>query len=108
MEPITVAFLTALAVKATSTIKYLTSGDARAAASQVIAWACGVAVVVLAAQADIASGLDIGGVPLGSLDFGSQVLAGLGLGSAGSFAYDFKAAVDGTDSAAEPKLGGGV
>lgn len=104
MEPLTLAALAALAVKVTSALKYLTSGAWREAATQAVTWGAGIGVVALAAQADLSSGIAIGDVALGSLDFPSQILVGISLGSLGSFGYDIKKAVDGSDSAHEPPL----
>jgi hypothetical protein len=108
MEVFTAATLAALVVKFTSVLKYLSSRAFREAATQVIPWVAGVLAVVLAAQADVSEGFIVWGQQaLGDLDFWSQVLAGIALGSGGSVVYDFKKAVDGTDSASEPPLGGG-
>lgn len=107
MDPITLVALGALAVKAVSTVKYALARDTGATVTQVLTWLVGIGVIALAAQADIAAGIDIGGTPLGMLDFPSQVLVGLSLSSAGSFAYDVKRAIDGSDSAAEPPLQAG-
>ena len=106
MEPLTLAALSALAVKIVSALKYLTARDINAFVTQVIAWVVGIGVIALAAQADLAAGIDIGGVLLQDLDFASQVFVGLGLASAASFAFDVKKALDGSDSAKEPSLGG--
>jgi hypothetical protein len=109
MEVFTAATLAALVVKFTSVLKYLSDRDWRQAVTQVVPWVAGIVAVALAAQADVAEGFIIWGQQaLGDLDFWSQVLAGIALGSAGSLTYDFKKAVDGSDSAAEPPLGGGA
>ena len=105
MEPITLATLAALAGKIVSFIKYLVARDWNAVATQAAVWIAGIVVVLLAAQSEIAD-ITIGDQALSALDFASQVLVGLGLGSAFSFAYDVKSAVDNTDSAAEPPLTG--
>jgi hypothetical protein len=107
MEVFTAATLGALVLKITSVLKYVTSGAYREALTQVIPWVAGVLALMLAANADVASGLVIWGEQtLGQLDGWSQILAGISLGSGASVAYDFKKAIDGGDSAAEPPLGG--
>lgn len=105
MEPITLVSLAALVVKVVSAIK-MAGKDWNALVTQALTWAVGVAVLALAANADLTAGIVVydGAPPLGDLDFGSVVLAGLALASLGSFAYDYKKARDNTDSAAEPRL----
>jgi hypothetical protein len=107
VEVFTAATLAALVVKITSVLKYLTSGAYREGITQVVPWVAGVIGVMVMAQADVSSDLVVWGTQtLGSLNTWSQVLAGVALGSTGSFAYDYKKAIDGTDSAGEPPLGG--
>jgi hypothetical protein len=108
VEVFTAASLSALVVKFTSFLKYLAAADFRAAVTQAIPWVAGFMAVLVAAQADVSQGIVVfGTTTLGQLDVWSQMLAGLALGSAGSLAYDFKKSFDNTDSASEPKLGGG-
>jgi hypothetical protein len=108
MEVFTAASLAALVWKITSVLKYLTSGQVRQTVTQVIPWVAGILAVVVAAQADVAEGIVVFGThALGDLDGWSQILAGISLGSAASVGYDVKKAVDATDSATEPPLGGG-
>jgi len=105
MEVFTAATLAALVVKVTSVLKYLTAGQWRTAVTQAVPWAAGAAVVWLGAQASATEAVRIWGeVSLGQLDGWSVVLAGVALGSSGSFAYDVKKAIDSTDSAGEPPL----
>jgi hypothetical protein len=106
MEVFTAASLAALVVKFTSLIKYVSAADVRAAVTQVLTWVAGVVAVAIAAQADVSASLTVFGTQvLGDLDFWSQLLAGIALASAGSLTFDFRKAVDGTDSAKEPDLG---
>lgn len=108
MEVFTAATLAALVVKITSVLKYLSAGQFREALTQVVPWVAGILVAIVAANADVASGIVIwGDMALGQLDGWSQVLAGVALGSGGSLVYDFKKAVDNSDTAAEPPLSGG-
>lgn len=110
MEIVTVAGLTALVLKLVDVAKQLTAGATRPAITQAIAWAIGTAVAVLAAEADITAGMSLaeGMPPLGAMDLASLTLVGFSLGSAGGVVVDFKKAVDNTDSAAVPPLGGGA
>ena len=107
MEVFTAVTLATLVVKLTSFLKYLTAGQLRDAATQAVPWAAGVGATWVAAQASVSEGVRIWGeVTLGSLDGWSVVLTGLALGSGASFSYDVKKAIDVSDSAAEPPLGG--
>lgn len=105
MEVITLVTLMALVVKITSVVKAI-GKDNNAVVTQLVTWAVGVAVLFLAAQATITSGIVVfDGIPaLGDLDNASLVLVGLSYASGGSFAYDLKKAIDSSDSAAEPSL----
>jgi hypothetical protein len=104
MEPFTLAALAALALKVTSLVKFLAARSFGDVLTQLVAWIAGVGVILIAANADITSDLVVAGNTLGSMNFWSQVLVGLSLGSLGSFAYDVKAAVDNTDTAREPSI----
>jgi len=109
MEVFTAASLAALVWKFISVIKMITGRDLMGVVTQALTWAAGVIAVMLAAQADVSASLAVfGDQVLGSLDGWSQVLAGIALASSASVAYDYKKAVDNTDSASEPKLGGGM
>lgn len=102
------AALAATAVKFTSLLKYLTARQFRQAVTTVTPWVAGVAALAVGAHANVMDKVTLpgGGPPLSRLDVGSIVLAGIALGASGSFVFDFKKAVDGTDSAVEPPLGG--
>lgn len=108
MEVFTLAALAALVVKATSMLKFLRAGQLGDALTQLVAWAAGAGLALLAASANAMEHIDVNGVALGSLDTPSAVLLGFALASAGSFAYDYKKASDGSDSAAEPSLAPGA
>lgn len=106
MEPFTLIALSTLSLKLTSVVKYLSARDWTSSLTQIVAWAAGVLVVCVAAQADLTAALEpIPGHALGDMDFWSQVLVGMGLASLGSTVYDVKSAIDGGDSAKEPSLG---
>ena len=105
MDVITLASLAALVVKVTTVIK-AAGKDWNVVATQAVTWAVAVAVLFLAAAADLTAGLVIydGAPALGELDGASLFLASLAFGSLGSVAYDTRKALDSTDSAAEPRL----
>lgn len=105
MEILTVAGLAAFAGKVASTLKQLSAGGYRAALTQALVWAAGVGLAFLAASANAMADLAVvGDLTLGQLDDSSTVLWGLGLASTISVAYDFRKAVDSSDSAREPSL----
>ena len=94
----------ALSVKFIDWVKYMRAKDANGVVSQAASWAGGVAVILLLAQTDFASGVEIAGEGLSNLNVWSQIFIGLSVGSTGSLAFDFKKAIDGTDSAVTPTL----
>lgn len=107
MEEIAILAGIAFAVnKTVSVIKSLVNRDFNAAITQLVVWVVGFVAVVLAAHAAVTEALLVPGltVPLGSLDWPSEVLLAWILGSTGSFVFDFKKAIDATDSSAEPSL----
>jgi hypothetical protein len=106
----TLAALAALALKLTSIVKYLTAGMFREATTTVVPWVAAFAVLALASQADATAALVLPGMKtmLGDMDMPSLLLAAPVLGSTASVVFDFKKAIDGSDSAQEPKLGGGT
>lgn len=104
MEIIGIASLIALAVKIVDFVKYLRASDWNAAVTQAATWVAGVLVVLLAANADITAGIDVGGTPLGAMNVWSLIFVGLSLLSLGSVAYDFKKAVDNSSSSKTPHL----
>lgn len=94
----------ALTWKIVDFIKQLRVRDWNAAVTQAAVWVAGVLVIWLLAGTDFASGVKIGNMVLSHLNAASLVLVGLSVGASGSVAYDFKRALDGSDSAAQPAL----
>lgn len=92
--------------KTVSVIKALFNKDVNTIVTQAVVWAVGFGGLTLAANSAIAEAYALPGFtePLGQLDGSSLGLLAWILGATGSFAYDLKKAVDGTDSASEPKL----
>lgn len=104
-----VALLAALAFainKTVTVLKALTARDWGTAKTQVLVWVVGFVGIALAAHASLSSDAVVPGtaVTFGSLDWSSQVLLAWVAGSTGSFAFDVKRALDGSDSAQEPHL----
>lgn len=112
MEVAMFAALSATVVKVTDFLRFLAAtargekGHGSAITTQVVAWAGGVAAVIVAAHSGMTEGMSVPGldVTVGSLDGWSQVLAGMMIGSAGSLAVDAKQAIDSTDSATKPTM----
>jgi hypothetical protein len=101
--------LAPLTAKATSFVKAMSAKAWRDAVTQVLAWGLGVGAVWLAAAANDFTGkwvLVEGGPDLAHTSVAALVLIGTAVGSAGSLLVDFRKAIDGSDSAKEPPLGG--
>lgn len=105
MEVFGLLTLAALVIKVVSVIKAF-GKDPNLVITQTSTWFVGIAVLFLAAYSDLGENIEVFGTRLGDFDALSIVLAGLALGSTGSFAYDYKKAHDNTDSAVEPSLTG--
>lgn len=105
-QALSLLILGALATKIIDFVKYVRNKDWNAAITQAATWVAGVVVIMLAANANAFEVLVLPGMadPLGSLNVWSLILIGLTLTSFISFAYDFKKAIDGTDSAKAPPL----
>lgn len=111
MEELTpVVLLAALATQVTTIIKFLTAGYFRQAVTAVVPWAVSFVALVLAAHAGEINDYTLPGLsdPLGAMDVSSLLFAAAVLGSSGGLLYKVITAIDGTDSAAEPPLGGGA
>lgn len=104
MEIALLATLVALAWKLVDTVKALRAGDVNIVVTQLAVWGAGVLVVWLGSETRWGDSIDINGVALTHLNTAEIVLLGMCLLSAGSVLYDFKKAVDNTDSAAFPPL----
>lgn len=104
MDFVPLAAALALTWKLVDFVKQLRVRDWNAAVTQAAVWVAGVLVIWLLASTDFASGIKIGSMVLSHLNGASLVLVGLSVGASGSVAYDFKRALDGSDSAAQPAL----
>lgn len=92
--------------KTVSVIKALFNRDSNTVVTQAVVWLVGFAGLSLAAHSAVTEAYALPGFtePLGSLDWGSLALLAWILGATGSFAYDLKKAIDGSDSATEAHL----
>jgi energy-converting hydrogenase Eha subunit G len=107
MEEIAILAGLAFAInKTVSVVKAALNKDVNAAVTQLVVWVVGFIAISLAAHAQLTENLVVPGllVPLDELDWQSLVLVAWILGGTGSFAFDFKKALDSSDSAAEPSL----
>jgi hypothetical protein len=108
MEALLIATLGALAVKGLDFVKFLLNKDWNAVITQAAAWLSGIVVLWVASAASVFDAVTVPGVgvPIGSLDAGSLVFIGLNLASVLGIVYDYKKAIDGSDSAKTPPLTG--
>lgn len=104
MELAPVLMIGTLVLKLTDLSKYITNQRWRDVVTQLYAFAIGVVVVLLSSAANVTSAMKINDTTLAGLNAGSKVLVGLILTSVISTVYDFKKAIDGSDSAATPSL----
>lgn len=110
MEDLTVlVMLAAVATQVTTILKLATAGEIRRAFTGLIPWLVAFVVLLLGAHAGEVNDFVLPGLsaPLGDLDIASLLLAAAAVGSSGGFLYSLRTAVDNTDSAQEPPLGGG-
>ena len=99
----TAAFV-ALVITTINFLRHLRGRDLAGAATVASAWVAGIVAVMLAAQTDFASGIEVGDRTLEGLNVWSQVFVGLSAASIASFVVDVKKAVDNTDTAVKPSL----
>jgi hypothetical protein len=105
MEVIGLATIIALIWKLVDFLKAVTNWDTNAITTQATVWVAAVAVMLLARETEpFRSVAILGGQTVGSMNVAAIVLFALGLGSAGSVAFDYKKAFDGTDSAKTASL----
>lgn len=99
--------LATLGSKVTDFLKFLRNKDWNAAVTQLVVWASGAVVMFMASVAKVVHDVEIpslNGVTFGSLDGGSKILVGTAITSLLSVGYDFKKALDNTDTAKTPPL----
>lgn len=103
---ISVALLAALIWKLGDLSKLVSNKDWNGLATQLWIYVLGIIVLLVAGNANAFEGLVVPGMtePLGTLDNLSLVIIGLCIASFGSTAFDFKKALDSSDSAKTPPL----
>lgn len=108
-EAIPAAGLVALAYHVTVLLKYVTAGQIKEFLTGLVPWVAAFSVLLLGSEADATASVVLPGfdLALGDMDVASLLLAAAGLGATGSVAWDYKKAIDGSDSASVPPLGGG-
>jgi len=104
IEFVPLLVLLATVKKLIDLLRYARGRDLNGVVTQVVVWAGGIGVVALAAHTAWAGQLVFGDVKLAGMNFASQVLAGIALGSAASIAQDTLKAVDASQSEAKPTL----
>ncbi len=104
MEFIPAVALVALIWKIVDFLKYVARRDVNGAASIAVVWVAAIAVFFLFAQSDWAGELEVGNKLLSDYGWASLVILGLSFGASASALFDFKKALDNTDSAAVPSL----
>lgn len=104
MEVFGLAALVALGMKVLSLLKFVRAGETSRAVDLVASWLVGILVAFVAAEATLAQGIVLLGVPLGDMNPFDKILAGMSLLSLGGVVYDYNAARDETRSSKEPKL----
>jgi hypothetical protein len=85
-------------------LTYLRSRNWNGVLTQAIAWAAGIAAILIAAHTQFAPQLKFGGRPLSRMDWETQVFLGLIATSLLSTLNEFKKAIDNNDSAAKVPL----
>jgi hypothetical protein len=104
MEFVPALAILSLVKKVNDFLKYVSNRDLNGALTQMVVWASGISVMLLAGAMDWAEGIEVGGQVLGDLNLTSIIFVGLSLSSSGSVLYDFQTAIDNHDSAASYKL----
>ncbi len=102
MDFLPLAAMSLLVFKIVDFFRYLRAGDTNGWVTQLVAWAAGVAAVLLYARSGFS--VSIGGFNLGHLNIWAQIVVGLNIGSAGSAWNDARKTFDVHNSAAVPTL----
>lgn len=91
------------ALKVTDFLKFITQQKWIAVLTQLIIWVVGFLFVMVVAKSDISG---VFGIELANAKLATLVLVGMGVGSTASVSFDFKKAVDNSESATTGTLGG--
>lgn len=107
VQPITSLALLGAAIIATlDFVRYAKAKDWNGALTIFLTWVAGVAIIALAAQADVTGGLVLveGQPALAKLDFASLALLGFVVGSIAPVAVKFFKAIDRSTTSKSPQL----
>ena len=95
----------ALILKLVDFLKYLRNADWNGVVTLLLGWVAGVAAIQMIRLTDWDKEIKIGAVSVDKLDFQGQLVLGFVATSVAAVIYDFKKALDGTDTASTPRLG---
>ena len=104
MEFVPAIAMVALIWKVVDLLKYIVNKDKNGITTILFVWLAAVGVLFLFAETAWAAEIDFGGRTLGDMNWASLVAVALCFGSSASAAFDFKKAIDRSDSAATPSL----
>lgn len=104
MEFVPAIAMVALIWKVVDLLKYLVNKDINGITTIAFTWLSAVAVLFLFAETAWAADIEFGGRTLGDMNWASLVAVALCFGSSASAAFDFKKAIDRSDSASTPSL----
>lgn len=102
MDFVPLVALSLLVFKTVDFVRYLRAGDVNGWLTQLVAWAAGVAAVLLYAKSGFS--VSIGEFNMAHLNVWGQIVVGLNIGSAGSAFADARKTFDSHTSAAVPTL----
>jgi hypothetical protein len=94
----------ALVLKLVDLLKYMRNGDGNGVLTLLLGWGAGVLAVQLIRLTEWDDEIKIGAESLDTLTFWSQVVLGFVATSVASVVYDFKKAIDNTETASTPRL----
>ena len=97
----------AVILKLVDFVKYLRNGEWNGVVTLLLKWAAGIGAVLVFLQTEWADEITIGSETLDELSTASMIVFGFAASSVAAVVYDFKKAVDDTDTASTPKLQGG-
>jgi len=97
----------AVVLKLVDFIKYARNGDWNGVLTLLTGWLAGLVAVFVFVQTEWADEITIGSETLDQLTVWSKVVFAFAASSVAAVLYDFKKAVDNTDTASTPKMQGG-
>lgn len=106
MEVLSLASLIALGMSLVSFVKFVRAKDVNSALTMLVSWIIGIALVFVAAESDLFGRIAIipGVPPLDNINNASKVLIGMMFLSLGREVYQFRKAIDNSQSAEEPAI----